>query len=210
MKVLLSGFEPFGDFKINPTLEIVNEVKKQEVAGLEIDTIGLPVVYGQCVDQLLMKVEEIKPDVVISCGLAFGRTAVTPERIGINVQDTAGEGDKGDNQGDKPVDRPIIDDGPDGLFTTLPIRLMVDRLRSQGIPAQISNTAGTYICNNTLYGILYHIHQNRLNTKAGFIHFPATPDMVIAYPNTPSMSLDEQVKSLIIMLEAIRDCGSSN
>ncbi|WP_078430263.1 pyroglutamyl-peptidase I [Alkalihalobacterium alkalinitrilicum] len=205
MKVLLSGFEPFGDFNVNPTLEIVKALKNQGVEGVEIETIGLPVVYGQCVDTLLIKMEEINPDVVISCGLAFGRAAITPERIGINVQDTAGEGDKGDNQGDKPVDRTIFSDGPDGLFTTLPIRNMVERLVSEGIPAQISNTAGTYICNNTLYGVLHHIQQNELNIKAGFVHFPATPDMVTTRPNIPSMSLNEQIRSLKVMVEAIRD-----
>ncbi|WP_216828407.1 pyroglutamyl-peptidase I [Alkalihalobacterium elongatum] len=205
MKILLSGFEPFADFKVNPTLEIVKEVKKQGIEGVEIETIGLPVVYGQCVDKLLLKIEEVNPDVVLSCGLAFGRAAITPERIGINIQDTAGEGDKGDNQGEKPVDRSIINDGPDGLFTTLPIRAMVDRLASEGIPAQISNSAGTYICNNTLYGILHHINIKQLQIKAGFVHFPATPDMVTNRPNTPSMSLAEQVRSLKIMIEAIRD-----
>ena len=205
MKVLLSGFEPFGEFKVNPTLEMVKEVQELGVEGVEIEIIGLPVVYGKCVDQLLAKMEEVNPDVVLSCGLAFGRAAITPERIGINIQDTAGEGDKGDNQGDKPVDRPIITDGPDGLLTTLPIRLMVERLVQEGIPAQISNTAGTYICNNTLYGILYHMNKKQLQIKAGFVHFPATPDMVVNRPNVPSMSMSDQVRGLALMIEAIRD-----
>jgi pyroglutamyl-peptidase len=204
MKVLVTGFVPFGGMEVNPTAQLVQTLQEEGVEGFEIFTSTLPVVYDQCVDELIGKMNEVNPDAIVCCGLAFGRYSVTVERIGINVKDTAGEGLKGDNQGDKPIDEQINPDGPDGIFSTLPIRRIVDELRAHGIPAQISNTAGTYICNNTLYGILNYISSAKLQTKAGFIHFPATPEMAVGKPNTPSMSIETQFRSLKIIIQSLK------
>lgn len=203
MKVLVTGFEPFGGMSVNPTQQLAEVLQKEKIEGIEIITATLPVVYGECVDTLIKKVEETNPNFVICCGLAFGRAAVTVERIGINVKDTAGEGLKGDNRGDKPIDEKIEIDGSDGIFSTLPIRTIVNELRINGIPGQISNTAGTYICNNTLYGILHYINSKKLNIKAGFIHLPATPEMVTEKTNVPSMSFETQIKALKIIIQSL-------
>lgn len=203
MRVLVTGFEPFGGMDINPTAQLAEVLSKEGVSGIELHSATLPVVYDTCVQQLITKIEELSPDVVIACGLAFGRAAVTLERIGINIKDTAGEGQKGDNQGDKPVDEKIIPEGPDGLFSTLPIRKMMNDLQEEGIPASISNSAGTYICNNTLYGVLHYIAEKKLQTKAGFIHFPATPDMTVNKPNVPSMAFETQLKALRTIVQSL-------
>jgi pyroglutamyl-peptidase len=204
MKILVTGFEPFGGMEVNPTSTLVANLQEEGVDGFEIHSFTLPVVYDQCVETLLTKINEVNPDAVICCGLAFGRSSVTVERIGINVKDTAGEGLKGDNQGDKPVDAKIIEDGPDGLFSTLPLRTIVNDLLKEGIPAQISNTAGTYICNNTLYGVLNYFRISNHQAKAGFIHFPATPEMTVDKPQIPSMSFETQYKALKTIITSLK------
>ncbi|WP_416151323.1 pyroglutamyl-peptidase I [Salipaludibacillus sp. HK11] len=203
MRILLSGFEPFGGLTTNPTLELIERAKLFNIEGIEIDTIRLPVVYQQCVPPLIAKIAEINPDIVVCLGVAVGRASVNLERIGINVQDTVGEGKHGDNQGDHPIDRPIINDGPAGLFSTLPIRLLFEELQKMGIPTTISNTAGTYICNTTLYSLLHHIEQSSLEVEAGFIHVPATPEMVLASPQTASMSIETQAKAIRLIIEIL-------
>nr|WP_083465204.1 hypothetical protein [Thalassobacillus sp. C254] len=121
IKVLCSGFEPFGGLEVNPTVQLVKELEEQQPwANIELKSIQLPVIYETCAQSLLEAIEKEKPDIIISCGLAYGRSAISLERIGINIQDTKGEGEKGDNTGEKPVDKPIQMNGPDGLFSTLP------------------------------------------------------------------------------------------
>lgn len=134
MKVLISGFEPFGKMKINPTEELLLEAERFEIENVEISTILLPVNYDECADELIKKMEEIQPDVVISCGLATGRTAITPERIGINVKDTGSGDPYPDNKGNIPTDEMIDEEGPDGLFATLPNRLIEKNLKEMDIP----------------------------------------------------------------------------
>ncbi len=207
MKVLVSGFEPFGGLTTNPTEQLVQEAKKFSIDGVTIETVLLPVVYHRCTEQLIEVIEREKPAVVLSLGLAYGRSEITPERIGINIQDTFGEGTKGDNEGRKPVDVPIDPNGPDGLFSTLPNRLIVEALKQHQLPAVISNTAGTYICNNTLYGVLHYIQQHQLPIKAGFVHIPATPEMVIDKPDIPSLPFEQLKKALHIIIETIKDNG---
>ncbi|SDZ02812.1 pyroglutamyl-peptidase [Evansella caseinilytica] len=202
-KILLSGFEPFGNLTTNPTMELVSRAGGWNLENGVMETIILPVVYNECADKLIDKIEVCRPDIVLSLGVAVGRAAITPERIAMNIQDTAGEGKAGDNRGDKPQDRLIAEDGPDGLFTTLPIRDLTTMLQQAGIPAQISNTAGTYICNNTMYSTLYHLQKHKYETKAGFIHVPATPEMIAQRLNMPSMSLELQEKALYRIVETL-------
>ncbi|MBU9721863.1 MULTISPECIES: pyroglutamyl-peptidase I [Bacillaceae] len=200
-RILISGFEPFGDLKTNPTMELIERLNSKSIPNLEINTIILPVVYNQCAAELIEYINEIKPDLVLSLGVAVGRSAITPERIAINIQDTVGEGKSGDNHGDMPTDRPVERSGPDGLFSTLPIREMVQLLSNNGIPAQISNTAGTYICNNTMYSVLLHLKNNFPEMKAGFVHVPATPEMVLKKPSIPSMDITVQERAMELILE---------
>lgn len=200
---MLSGFEPFGGLATNPTMDIASAAKEWRIDKAELHTVILPVVYQECATKLIEKMEELKPDFVISLGVAVGRSAITPERIGINIQDTAGEGKTGDNRGFQPQDKPIDENGPAGIFTTLPIREMKNKLTEMGIPADISNTAGTYICNNTMYSTLLYIERNHLPVKAGFIHVPATPDMTVLRPHTPSMAIGLQTAAIEAIVEGI-------
>lgn len=201
MKVLISGFEPFGKMNINPTEELLLEAEKFEIENVEISTILLPVNYDECAEELIKKMEETQPDVVISCGLAAGRTAITPERIGINVKDTGSGDPYPDNKGSIPTDEMIDEEGPEGLFATLPNRLIEKRLKELDIPSAVSNSAGTFICNNTLYAVLNHIRKNSLNIKAGFIHFPASTKMSALNPSLPSLPQETMTKALKVIVE---------
>lgn len=201
MKILISGFEPFGKMNINPTEELLKEAEKFAIEEVEITTILLPVNYDECAGKLIAKMDEIQPDIVISCGLAAGRTAITPERIGINVKDTGSGDPYPDNRGNVPVDEMIEEDGPDGLFSTLPIRQIEKNLKAKHIPAAISNTAGTFICNNTLYAVLNHIRKNNLPIKAGFIHFPASTEMSARNPSLASLPQELMARGLKVIVE---------
>jgi pyroglutamyl-peptidase len=208
MKVLISGFEPFGKMKINPTEELLKEAEKFEIEDVKISTILLPVNYDECAEELIKKMDDIQPDVVISCGLAAGRTAITPERIGINVKDTGSGDPYPDNKGNMPIDELIDDDGADGLFATLPNRLIEKMLKELDIPSAVSNSAGTFICNNTLYAVLNHIRKNNLDIKAGFIHFPASTEMSALNPSLPSLPQETMNKALKVIVETCADAGS--
>jgi pyroglutamyl-peptidase len=201
MKILISGFEPFGKMNINPTEELLKEAIIFKIENVEITTILLPVNYDECADELIAKIEEVNPDVVISCGLAAGRTAITPERIGINIKDTGSGDPYPDNRGNIPTDELIDKDGPDGLFSTLPNRLIEENLKAQHIPAAISNNAGTFICNNTLYAVLNHIRKNNLPIKAGFIHFPASTEMSSRNPALPSLPQEVMTSALKVIIQ---------
>lgn len=201
MKIMISGFEPFGKMTINPTEELLKDAENFSIEGVEVTTILLPVNYDECAEKLVAKIDELQPDIVISCGLAAGRTAITPERIGINVKDTGSGDPYPDNRGHVPVDERIDEDGPDGLFSTLPIRQIEKNLKAEHIPAAISNTAGTFICNNTLYAVLNHIRKNKLPIKAGFIHFPASTEMSSRNPSLPSLPQELMARALNEIVE---------
>ncbi|MGM7702906.1 pyroglutamyl-peptidase I [Pseudalkalibacillus sp. Hm43] len=168
-KLLLTGFEPFLDHKMNPTEMIVKELDGKTIGAFEIIGHVLPVDYEQASPKLLNLVDELEPDAVIALGLAAGRNKITPERVAINVND----GVK-DNSGRVPVDQPIIEGGPAAYFSMLPIREMVNALLEEGIPAEISNTAGTYLCNNVMYSVLHELEKRGGEFPAGFIHVPAS------------------------------------
>ncbi len=203
-KILVTGFEPFGGLTVNPTEQIVSSLGKQSVPGVELHTAVLPVTYDECLAAVLAHIDRVRPDAVITCGLAAGRTAVTPERIAINVKDTATDESIADNAGRRPVDE-RISDGPDGLFSTLPIREIQAVLVASGVPAAISNTAGTYICNNTMYGVLDHLRRQGSRALAGFIHFPASSEMAAVDPRMPSLPLDLMERALLIAVETVAE-----
>lgn len=188
---------------MNPTRTLAEEAKGFELEGIEIHPVLLPVNYDECVERLVEEIERISPDVVISCGLYPGRTAVTPERVGINVKDTMAEDPIADNKGRKPVDEPINPEGPDALFSMLPYRKIVENLRAAGIPAYVSNTAGTYICNNTLYGLLDYVRKNELPIIAGFVHFPASTGMAVENPTQPSLPMEMMVEALRVVIGTV-------
>ncbi|WLD93061.1 pyroglutamyl-peptidase I [Alkalihalobacillus sp. AL-G] len=184
-KLLLTGFEPFLDHGSNPTEYIVRTLDGRVVGSFQITGRVLPVDFERSADLLLNYVEEVQPDTVISLGLAAGRAKITPERVAINVNDGVR-----DNSGNKPVDAPINQNGPDAYFSTLPIRNMVNALLENGIPAEISNTAGTYLCNNVMYSMLHSAKERGTNIQAGFIHVPASFELTMQNPKIPGWPLE--------------------
>jgi pyroglutamyl-peptidase len=202
MKILISGFEPFGGSTVNPTEKLVRAIAEETFTGVALKTVLLPVYFDDCVDLLLQEIEEFRPDAVISCGLAGGRTGITPERIAVNLKDIAPDAPYPDNKGARPEDMSINPDGPDGLFTKLPIRRMVSCLKEAGIPASISYTAGTFICNNTMYGVLDYIRKNDLSMIAGFVHFPASEEMAEEHPAWTTLPQEIMLQGLRTIIQS--------
>ena len=205
MKVLVSGFEPYGEMSVNPTQTLVREAERFDLEGVEIHSVVLPVNYDECVEEIAEVIDRIRPDVVLSCGIAPGRAAITPERVGLNVKDTMAEDRLADKSGRKPVDEPINPAGPDALFSKLPYRRIAENLLAAGVPSYVSNTAGTYICNNTMYGVLDHIRRNELPAVAGFVHFPVSTEMATENPIQPSLPMEIMVEALRIILRTVAE-----
>lgn len=200
MKVLITGFDPFGGEKINPAWEAVR-VLPDNIDGIEVVKLQIPTVFKKSAKKLFENIDSVKPDVVICVGQAGGRYEFSVERVAINVDD----GRIPDNDGYQPVDSPVFEDGENAYFSTLPIKAIVEEVKKAGIPAAVSNTAGTYVCNHIMYSLLYYLNKNNLNIKGGFIHVPFIPEQVVEKKNTPYMELTRITKALEISIKAIRD-----
>ena len=199
MKVLITGFDPFGGEKINPAWEAVRALP-DNIDGIEVVKLQIPTVFKKSAKKLFENIDSVKPDVVICVGQAGGRYEFSVERVAINVDD----GRIPDNDGYQPVDSPVFEDGENAYFSTLPIKAIVEEVKKAGIPAAVSNTAGTYVCNHIMYSLLYYLNKNNLNIKGGFIHVPFIPEQVIEKKNTPYMELTRITKALEISIKAIR------
>ena len=198
MKILLTGFEPFGGESVNPALEAVKLVKAPE--NVELVKLEIPCVFGKCIDAVIAAVEKELPDAVLCVGLAAGRAALTPERVAINVRDARIP----DNEGYQPVDEPVDNAGPAAYFATLPIKEMVKAIEDAGIPATVSNTAGTFCCNDVMYGLLSYLEDTTPEVMGGFIHVPCIPEQLPRFAEgTPALTLAEIVKGLEAALSAI-------
>ena len=197
MKVLITGFDPFGGEKINPALEAV-KLLPDSIEGAEIIKLEIPTVFRKSLEKIEEAIEKYGPDIVISVGQAGGRFGITPERVAINMDDARIE----DNEKNQPIDVSIYEDGENAYFTNLPIKAMVKEMVEGGIPASVSNTAGTFVCNHVMYGILYLINKKYNNIKGGFIHVPYIPAQVVNKPNTPSMSISDIAKGLELSIKA--------
>ncbi|KMJ55450.1 peptidase C15 [Bacillus sp. LL01] len=197
-KLLLTGFEPFLDHADNPTRLLADTLDSEMIGEYVVKSAVLPVTFSEAAEVVVAKMKEYQPDAVMMLGLAAGRNRITPERVAINCSD----GDV-DNNGVRKQDEPIIADGPAAYFSTLPIRKYVDTLREAGIPAAISNTAGTYVCNNIMYQTLHYIEEKQLNAPAGFVHVPASSQMAIATPGVASMSEAEMLRAVRLMIEGM-------
>ncbi len=198
MKILITGFDPFGGEPVNPALEAV-KLMKDEIAGAKIIKLEIPTVFRKSVEKIheMMKAEQ--PDVVLSIGQAGGRFGVTPERVAINVDDARIK----DNEGNQPVDTPIFTDGEAAYFSNLPVKAMVEAIKNKGLPSTLSNSAGTFVCNHVMYGVLYYIHKEFPNVRGGFIHVPFITDQVVTKPNVASMALADIAEALEAAVEAI-------
>ena len=202
MKILVTGFDPFGGEKINPALETIKRLP-DTILGAQIIKLEIPTVVGKSLAKIKEAVEKENPDVVLSIGQAGGRSEITVERVGINIDDCRIP----DNEGNQPIDEPVIKGGPAAYFVTVPIKAIVENIKAHNIPASISNTAGTFICNHVCYGVA-HLAAARTAAgtpmKSGFIHIPFLPEQVIGKPAlTPSMSLETIVSGITHALEAI-------
>ena len=200
MKVLLTGFEPFGGETVNPAQEAVALVK-DEIKGAEIVKCYVPVVFGKAIETVHAAMVKENPDVVFCIGQAGGRFEVTPERVAINCDDARIP----DNEGNQPVDQPVFADGANAYFSTLPIKKMVEYMKKANVPAAVSNTAGTYVCNHLMYGVCYYIAKEFPNAIGGFMHVPFLHEQVMAKANTASLSKEDVVKAIEASIEAIVD-----
>ena len=199
MKLLITGFDPFGGEKINPAWEAVRGLPDR-VGDIEVVKVQVPTVFKKSAKKLFEAIDREKPDAVICVGQAGGRFDLTIERVAINVED----GRIPDNEGYQPIDTPIFEDGENAYFATLPIKAMVEELKAQNIPASVSNTAGTYVCNHLMYSLLYYLSKKGLkNVRGGFIHVPFIPEQVIDKKNMPYMELSRMTKGLEIAIKAV-------
>lgn len=199
-KLLLTGFRPFLDYTVNPTMKIVEALDGTKVGNYEVIGKIMQVDFNSSGEALLKFINEEDPDAVISLGLAAGRYKMTPERIAINFKDGAV-----DNEGNKPVDEPIRIEGEPAYLSTLPVRKMVDSLLANGLPATISNTAGAYLCNNVMYEGLHYAKTHKPDMPSGFIHIPASHELAIQHGRIPSWSHEDLLKGVRICIEALEE-----
>ena len=194
--VLVTAFEPFEGESINPSWEAVRALEGKEIGGARIVSRQLPVVFSDVLGVLNAAIDEVQPDLILSVGQAGGRSDITVERIGINVDDARIP----DNAGQQPVDEPIVAGGPAGYFSTLPIKAIVAAVREAGIPASVSQTAGTFTCNRVMYGLLHRLHTQGNRVRGGFLHIPYLPEQAAQHPGAPSMSRDNVMQALEIAI----------
>lgn len=200
MKVLISAFEPFGGESINPSSLILEKIPNR-LGELDIIKILLPVCFYDSSQYLASAIDAHKPDFVISLGQAGGRSAITIEKIGINLN----EAPIPDNNQQQPRNESINAEHADGYFTTLPIQEMVAACHKISVPCQISYSAGTYVCNHVMFSSLAYIKTHDLNCKSGFIHIPYLPEQVIDKPNQPSMCLESMVAGIEAMIYSLQE-----
>ncbi|HFZ8993683.1 TPA: pyroglutamyl-peptidase I [Citrobacter freundii] len=193
--VLITGFEPFGGEQVNPSWEVVSRLDNSIIAGCRVVARQLPCVFGDSLQVLNAAIDSLSPALVVAVGQAGGRTDISVERVAINVDDARIP----DNQGNQPVDKPIVADGPAAWFSSLPIKAMVAAMREAGVPASVSQTAGTFVCNHVMYGLLHKL-SGMAETRGGFIHIPYLPEQAAAHPGAPSMAAETVRQALEIAI----------
>ena len=198
MKILITAFDPFGGEAVNPALEAVKQMK-DEIAGAQIVKLEIPTVFGKSIEVIHETMKKEQPDAVLSIGQAGGRFGVTPERVAINVDDARIK----DNEGNQPIDTPIFEDGKPAYFSTLPVKAMVKAIHDQGLPSSLSNSAGTFVCNHVMYGVLYYIDKEFPGVRGGFIHVPYITSQVVDKKDMPSMATSDVVAALEAAVQAI-------
>ena len=192
MRILLTGFEPFGNATTNPSGEIVKQISMENVF-----TAILPVAYTKSAEHLLALIAEHNPDVVICLGQAEGRTQITPEKVAINLDDAR----LADNEGVLRSDVKILEGGPDAYFSTLPVKDIVEAIKAKGVPAAVSLSAGAFLCNHVFY-----VAQNKFagtHVRSGFVHVPLMDSQAPEFPGLPTMPLDQMVTAVRAMLEVL-------
>lgn len=193
-QLLITGFDPFGGEQINPSWEAVKALPDQ-IREYQITKLEIPTVFDAAAQKVLDAALKLSPDVILCVGQAGGRRAVTPEVVAINLR----EAGIPDNAGNQPVNVPVVQDGPTAYFSTVPVREMVQAVRSEELPAALSYSAGAFVCNDVLYRLLHHF--NGTSVRVGFIHVPYLPQQ--ATSGQPSMPLDQITKALTIAISAL-------
>lgn len=198
-KVLLTGFEPFGGETLNPSWEAARQLHGQTLAsGQQIVAVQLPCVFATALGRLQQALEQHQPAQVLAIGQAGGRSELTLERVAINLIDAR----IADNAAAQPIDIPVIHDGPVAYFTTLPLKAMTAGLREAGIPASVSHTAGTYVCNQVFYGLMHMASTRPYIKQAGFMHIPYLPAQAARQSSaTASMALADIVDGIRLALD---------
>ena len=201
--VLITGFEPFGGETVNPSWEAVRVLQGVRIAGHRVETRCLPVVFGEALTCLGKAIADSKPVLVICVGQAGGRGQISLERIAINVDDAR----LPDNAGQCPVDAAVVTGGPAAYFSTLPIKRLLVDLQRAGIPAEISQTAGTYVCNHVFYGLMHRLTKSR-GVRGGFVHIPYSPEQATQHPEAPSLPVATVTAALrIIVSGSLKNSG---
>jgi pyroglutamyl-peptidase len=195
MTVLLTGFEPFGGEAINPAWEIARALDGQALGGARVVARQLPCVFGGALSALDAALVEWRPRLVLALGQAGGRSDLSLERVAINVDDAR----IADNAGQQPIDVPIVAGGPAAYFSTLPIKAIVAGLRAAGLPASVSQTAGTFVCNHLFYGLQHRLAGS--GVRSGFLHIPYLPEQAARHPGQPSMALASMVEGVRLTLQ---------
>ena len=203
-KLLITGFQPFDGESVNPALEVAKGLQGKTIHGYDVIAREIPVVRFEALKAVQAAIEELQPNAVITIGQAGGRPDITVARVGINIDDFRIP----DNKGNQPIDEPVVTGGPVAYWATLPIKKMVANVKAQGIPASVSNSAGTYVCNHLLYGLLHYLTtQDKTAIPAGFIHIPYLPEQMAVRSGkdaqVATMSLDTLLKGFEAMIAAL-------
>jgi pyroglutamyl-peptidase len=193
---LVAGFDAFGGDKVNPSALAVRQLKRR-LGGVQLHTAVLPTSYARSAIALRGAIHEVRPDIVLCVGQAGGRAELCLERVAINVQDARIK----DNDGKQPIDRAVVRDGPAAHFATLPIKACVAEMRKAGLPAAVSNTAGTFVCNHIFYALMDIAQSHPIPMRGGFLHIPYVPEQAARLGGAPSMALDDIVRGIEIILE---------
>jgi pyroglutamyl-peptidase len=204
--VLVTGFERYGTTPVNPAEKVARALNGETVGDARVVGIVVPSLYWKCIETVRSAIEEVRPRLVILLGEYAGRSMITVERVATNFNDATRYG-LADNAGNAPQDEPTIAGGPVAYYATLPLRAMVKRMREAGIPADISDTAATLMCNHLMYGVLHHIAEKRLDTRAGWIHLPHLPEVAALLHNlgNPSMSMETSAAGVRAAIKAALD-----
>ncbi|AOP47151.1 pyroglutamyl-peptidase I [Streptomyces lydicus] len=201
-RVLLTGFAPFDGETVNPSWQAVRAAAAEPPAGIEVSAVELPCVYGASVAVLRAAIEEARPEIVVCVGQAGGRPDITVERVAINVDDARIP----DSSGAEPIDEPIVPGGPAAYFATLPVKACVAAVRAAGLPASVSNTAGTFVCNHVFYGLAHLLATELPGVRGGFVHVPYVPEQVTdrSQPSLPAAAVTRALQE--IMVAAAHTC----
>lgn len=197
MRILVTGFEPFDGESVNPALEAVRRLHGMRIGSHQVIAQELPCVFGASIAVLEQTMASLRPDIVLCVGQAGGRTSIDLERVAINVDDARIP----DNAGNQPIDTPVVAGGPAAYFSGLPIKASVAALNAAGIPASVSQTAGTYVCNHIFYGLSHLIATAYPQVRGGFAHIPYLPEQAARHAGAASMALPTIVAGLSLILE---------